>query len=237
MGLDIVELVMEVEDTFEIEVDDDDYAEIRTVGDFHQYILRQLQAQHELQLAHPTRPSVPPFLAIRKSLSSLLPVQRNQLRPRTELDRIIPRDRRRTIWDRFQSLTNIKLPPLILPKALRSVVATMAATIFAVLTLGALYFIGPYGLILAFMTSLGVWYFLYICTRPLAVAFPSNCSTITDVVRFARPPRYPPQRSTPIPTDSDEIWKRLVQIIVDILNVKESEVAPGTRFIEDLRVG
>lgn len=237
MGLDVVELVMEVEDTFQIEIAYDDYADIRTVGDLHQYILRQLQGQYELQLIHPTCPSVPPFLAIRKALRSLLPVQRHQLRPRTELVRIIPRDSRRTIWDRFQSLTNIKLPPLILPKALRAIVATMAATLFAVLTLGALYFIGPYGLIVAFMTSLGIWYFLYISTRPLAVAFPSNCSTITDVVRFARPPRYPPQRSTPISTDSDHIWKRLVQIIVDILNVKESEVTSSTRFIEDLRVG
>ena len=237
MGLDGVELAMEVEDTFEIEIADDDYADIRTVGDFHQYILRQLKAQRDLQLAHPTCPSVPPFLATRKVLGSLLTVQRNQLRPRTQLDQIIPRDRRRTIWNRFQSLTNIKLPPLILPKALRSIVAIMAAITFAALTFGMLYFIGPYGLILAFMTSLGIWYFLYTSTRPLAVAFPSDCRTISDVVRFARPPQYPPQQSTPISTNSDEIWKRLVQIIVDVLGVKESEVSPSTRFIEDLRVG
>ncbi len=237
MGLDMVEVVLDVEETFGIKVADDEYAEIQLVGDFHQLILRHVKSLRELQLAHPGCPSIPPFLALRKSLCSLLPVQRNQLRPRTELEKVIPRDKRRATWHNLQSLTNIILPPLILPNVLRSIIIIIAAAIFAVLTFSVIDFIGPLGFILAFMVSFIAWYFLYLLTRPLAVAFPSNCKTISDVVCFARPPHYPPQKNKPISTDSDEIWKRLVSIIVDTLNVKESEVTPDTHFINDLRVG
>ena len=60
MGIDLVELIWEVEDNFEIVIFDDDYPEIRTVGNLHKKVHRQLQAQRELQLAHPTCASVPP---------------------------------------------------------------------------------------------------------------------------------------------------------------------------------
>ncbi len=39
MGLDVVELVMEVEEEFDIKIPDGDYEFLATVGDFHKYIV------------------------------------------------------------------------------------------------------------------------------------------------------------------------------------------------------
>ena len=42
MGLDIVELVIEVETVFGVQVPDDDAARLRTVGDLYDYVARHL---------------------------------------------------------------------------------------------------------------------------------------------------------------------------------------------------
>ena len=38
-SLDVVELVMSLEDTFDIEVEDDDVEGMRTIGDIQQYVI------------------------------------------------------------------------------------------------------------------------------------------------------------------------------------------------------
>ena len=47
MGLDAVELVMAIEDEFDLHISDDDAAKMITVGDMHDYVVAQLRARGE----------------------------------------------------------------------------------------------------------------------------------------------------------------------------------------------
>src|SRR5205809_427702 len=49
MGLDLVELVMEVEDEFGIQIADDDASHIETVGQLHSYVCRKIGSGHAIQ--------------------------------------------------------------------------------------------------------------------------------------------------------------------------------------------
>ena len=237
MGLDGVELIMEVEDQFEIQINDNAYSELRTVGDLHSQVVQQLELQQALLDANPGCVSVAPFVATRQAIMSLVPVTRSAVRPRSPLAAIIPHATRRDTWSNLQSLTSITLPSLILPPSLRVLVAAIAAIAIIAATIGAIVYMGPAGLILAVMASIILGYLMYAATRPLAVAFPPHCSTIGDVVRRAGPPHYPRKRITPMPVDSDAVWKKVVGIVASVLSVSETEIASDTRFIEDLNAG
>lgn len=47
MGLDTVELLMDVEETFDIEISDKEASEIETVGEFYDVVLTKLEAQNQ----------------------------------------------------------------------------------------------------------------------------------------------------------------------------------------------
>ena len=48
MGLDGVELIMAIEDAFGIEIDDEEAAEIRTLGELHRCVYRKLVSTSDL---------------------------------------------------------------------------------------------------------------------------------------------------------------------------------------------
>lgn len=236
MGLDAVEIIMEAEEEFGIEILDDDYSSLITVGDFHQMIVQKLKTNNELLAAHQPCPSIPAFLETRKAFCSLTNIKRNKHRPFVNLQNFLPVFSRRAIWRTFQSTTKIELPKLVLHEPIRFLV--FAIGIFLTFSISLpLIQLGVAGMTLLAIAALCIWIFLFVVSRPLANAFPENCQTIADVVRHAKPPHYPPLHSTEFSHKSpDEIWQRVVRIIVAALSVDETDVRPETRFIEDLRV-
>src|SRR5947207_2505256 len=115
MGLDIVEIIMEVEDTFEICIPNEDWAQIPTVGSLHEYILQQRCEQRRRFAANPTCPSLSAFIATRKAIVSVTGVERQSVRPTTNLSLLLPRRRRRSQWRKIAEAAHIRLPRLELP--------------------------------------------------------------------------------------------------------------------------
>ncbi len=105
MGLDLVELVMEVEDAFGISISDEDVPTLETVGSLHQYVSKQVGER----LRTPCLTAVA-FYRLRRSLMSVLQVSRNELRPSTDLRQLIPSRGRRAVWRRLQASLGLKLP-------------------------------------------------------------------------------------------------------------------------------
>lgn len=237
MGLDVVELVIEVEGAFEISIADSDYSQIATVGDLHQYILRQLDSQHQSYLAHQNCPSVPAFLAARRAITTLLPVSRKVVRPTTQLAAIIPKQSRRHVWQQLQVVTHIRLPPLVLPSGIRLLAFVATVGMLVATTWACIDLPGVGGVLFAALIFTELWITLFALSRPLASEFPSDFRTVADMVRAAKPPHYPSQRQPSCIADSEIVWKKLVAIIVSELAVSTSEVTPDARFVEDLRLG
>ena len=118
MGLELVELVIEVEETFGIIVSDDTAANIRTVGQLHDYILdrRRQTQQHGCPIGHV-------FRDIRRVLTETTSVPRQAIRPSTELKTILPPQTRRRVWKRLQQEVPGRLRGLRLPFRLGPVLA------------------------------------------------------------------------------------------------------------------
>ncbi len=231
MGLDIVELVLAVEDEFEVHFDDD-WSGIRTVGDLHRVICAQLDSQR--QCKHSVCPSIAPFFATRDALVSLTSSDPRDVRPSSSLSAIIACSERREIWAKFQSLACIRLPALTLPASLAATLKVIVGLILLVTTICGVAMYGASGILLPVCTAIACLTVGYSASRPFAVAFPASCETVADIVRYARPPVYPVQRSRQI-ISTAEVWDKLVSIVSDQLDVPVKEITPDARFIEDLK--
>src|SRR4051812_43436238 len=76
MGLDTVELVMEIEDEFEFAIPDADAEHIKTCGDLHAYVLGRLRP-----FVGAPCPSAAAFYRLRRSILRHVPISRDRVRP------------------------------------------------------------------------------------------------------------------------------------------------------------
>ena len=233
MGLDMVELVMAVEDEFEVALKDEDWFSIRTVADLHNAIRCQINSQ--VVAASLTCPSFAPFFATRDSLIALTGFDRRAIRPGTPLAELVaPADRSGFCRD-VQRMTAIHLPAL--EYSFRGATTIFVASALAAVagTFWATHILMSWQIPTACLTAASCgWGTFRLWHRRAAIHFPADCQTVGDIVRRARPPAYPAARQHLVPPPEDT-WRQLVRIVSHQLDVPEDEVTQQTRFIEDLR--
>ncbi len=236
MGLDLVELVMEVEEQFDVKISDSDYSEISTVGDFHKYICDAKEAMRPKHCL-----SSAAFLRLRRSLMSTLGIARDRVRLQTSLDDLIPRRRRRTSWDRLRKSLGLNLPDLERPEWMRNVLIVWAWSsilVFAVWGISGLLdpihfrswsiLMIPLGILIAILP--------YLATIPCANAVPAECLTVRGISQtlfyrnLTRLAELEGVESEP----TWQIYDKLTMIISEHLGVPLGEILPESRFIEDL---
>lgn len=153
---------------------------------------------------------------------------------------VIPVLNRRQIWEQLQATTKIKLPSLVLFRIPHEIIRVwLNYAILSLIVMGSAWITWEYGLpavVLIWILMSVLLLFIWIATRPMALAFPYGCSTVREVVRFAKPPTYPSQNLSLQQLDEEAVWKKLVTVFVEVLALKESQVVPSARLIEDLRV-
>jgi len=111
MGLDGVELIMEIEKAFEISIPDPEAEKIRTVGDLHNSVWNHLKDQHSNRCN-----SQMLFYKLRIYFTSTYGLERNYFRSDTKLNDILPYENRRELYLDFASNIHLKLPGLTLTK-------------------------------------------------------------------------------------------------------------------------
>lgn len=107
MGLDLVELVLEVEETFSISLDDDEVAQVVTVGQFNDLILRKSSDTNLTGC-----PTANAFYRLRQSLIGVLGIPCKDVRPSTSVVALLPYWQRLHIWKRLEQNLALQLPPL-----------------------------------------------------------------------------------------------------------------------------
>ncbi len=230
MGLDLVELAMEVEETFGVVISDDAAVEIRTVGQLYDYILQYRGRERGC-------PTSGTFYAIRRVIVDAGGVPKRAVRPSTRLTSILPPRLRRRVWKSMhQQGQGWRVRGLRLPYRLGPTSAVLTLICGAVGAILAIPHVGiEAALVLAATgTAMGLLLLIWL-TRPLAVAFPSGVPTVGDLTLAALPPGY--DIAAKAQWDDREIWQKLQAIVVDILGAKPEEVTPSARFIEDLGAG
>lgn len=113
MGLDTVELVMVVEETFDITIPNRDAEKIQTVGDLWRYVADRVLLSDVAPCL-----SAAAFYRVRRALMETFGLAREQVRPGLELDPVVPREVRSEHWKRFGRALGVEPPGLVPTEAL-----------------------------------------------------------------------------------------------------------------------
>lgn len=245
MGLDTVELVMDVEDKFDIVIWDADYPGIVTVGDLHALIMKRLQASIDPRPEPPTCPSMITFLKVRQFFVSAFNVGRSTIRPQTKLDLLLPHNDRDSVWYKLASHADLRLPELR-----RSLIENLAVFVSPLVLCGVLTVIAIAQVETAFAGhAAGCGFMSYLVLLSLLsrriprTLLPGGCEVVGDLVGFSLKWKYANEavtsryRTAGNVIDRDAVWNDLVNLICDQLGVKKADVTREARFIEDLSCG
>ena len=223
MGLDGVELIIAVEDEFQIAIEDAEAEKCVTVQKLVELVYSRLRHTK-------TEPclSQQGFYVVRKALMDILPVKRSMIKPDTKLEDLIENSNRRTVWRKiissFTESANIT-HSLVRPKWLNLLVFFILPILVCV---GNVIF-HWFPLVLSIPAGITTAVFGSFITSPWKQMFPSKFSTVKDLIRFVA------TLETSVWTE-DEVFQKIKHIIVEHSGVKESDVTPETDFVKDLGI-
>lgn len=242
MGLDAVELVMAVEDEFGVRFDDENFPQMRTVGEMERVVVAQLAAQHAVDDFGTCR-CVPTFCRVRRTLMKLFDVPRNSIRVATQLEELVPRANRRNQWARLWQEFG-QVPPELQFSA-RLQFALLAMTLIMAVSLAAVVIFWTMGtpnadiaanVIAASvaLTAVSMCVLLALGKR-FTVRVPEYCTVGDIVIRLTSPTLHNDGASLGR-WSRDDVWRRIQAIISEQLNIPLEEITREASFVDDLRV-
>ncbi len=244
MGLDVVELVLDVEDRFGVVIWNEEYEGIRTVGDLHALLLQRIKATLAPQLKYQHCESMRAFLEVRQLLVAEKLAARQDISPSSRLDELLPVSIRRSTWPKIALQANLGMPSLHFTTPQSLVFEVIPVTTLAALVISSTYSAGFAGAVTSFFAGMTLFAFGSARTLQFKVTIPADCQTIRDIIKFHRGSKTASEAvtlrySNSVSNSVDEaaIWQDLVKLVCDELGVKPDQVRPETRFIEDLTCG
>ncbi|PVD53097.1 hypothetical protein DC498_06965 [Terrimonas sp.] len=111
MGLDSVEILMKVENTFGIKIPDHEAEKIITIGDFHNAVWKHLSGKDSEGCRSQTL-----FYRLRKGFQDYFNVPYSEILLNTSPENIFPEEKRREHYYDFAISTGLALPQLVLTR-------------------------------------------------------------------------------------------------------------------------
>ncbi len=232
MGLDSMEILVKVEDTFGIKIPDRDAEQIITVGDFHNAILQHLSGRYSDKCKTQIL-----FYKLRRSFADEFDISLHNFKLETLPADLFPIDKRRHIYNSFADTINLKLPALTLTEPW----ATLLISFAIVTILGGLVA----SLILINFFDVTKWTFLvpvagFFLTfllsdllNPRRTVIPAK--TIRDFVEHTLALNYA-EFVSEIGTNRREMEKVTNYIIADKAGLEIEEVTPEKKICDDLGI-
>lgn len=231
MGLDTVELVLEVEEEFGIKIPDQDSEAIQTVGDLHRYISHQLGGgEKKLGICF----SAICFYRIRRALRAL--GGPGLIRPGDKTDCLLPDHQRRSFWKKFEQAAGLRLPALVRPVWLDwfmgwgAIFGGVFLSWFIVWTLQMPFLI----YLLVWPSGLLLWGLGKLVTAKLRRIPGRRFLTVRGLTESAVSLNLNELIAAHGAVGDVDIWATLKQIIVEQLGVRPDEVKPEANFVNDL---
>jgi len=233
MSLDTVELVMEIEESFGIRIEDSEAERIQTVGQAYECILSKLQKRAERLgggVHHCATSSA--FYRIRRTMMDTWATARSSIRPATALDSLVPEQDRGLAWARFDSSLDLRLPPLRRPDWLAQSCVGFAilVAVLAALPL-SLFHVG-----IAIVSIPCTVAFLLVTLRTATTRFATELpfATVADLVEAIVPRNFEALNGS---RDPEAVWLALQRIVSEQLGVPLADVTKDASFVYDLGCG
>jgi acyl carrier protein len=234
MGLDAVEMVMEVEDRFGIQIPHNRWSEMRTVGDMCRIVSSLLHTN-----GIPVCRNIPAFCALRRGFQQL-GHDRSLIRPATTLTELLRGRGHITGWSRLSAGARCELPELRRPGELVAVLVAfpfiaLFVTIWASFQLVRVEHF-PYVIVSILLSWPAYAILAEWATRPFACCLPFGCTTVGDLVRECL------SLNDFSPIDDvhhaalETYFHEVRRIVSETLNIPETEIGLQSRFIDDLRM-
>jgi acyl carrier protein len=243
----MVEIVLDVEETFGISLPDERMAEIRTVGELRDCIVEVLE--HENTEGDGLTCVI--FERLQEALQTVATRRASQepITPETALSTLFPPIGRRSAWKQLTASLDLPLPPLKRPHWISTIFLLMAVVLgwitsilmlqvlFPVKTAASGWLIGGLGGLLGFAAIFLWWLVGRGLTWPLAVFWPKDVRTVGGLSHYLLQKRYGEVVKKEQRFNREEVWCILQSIIAATLGVNRCDVTPEARFFEDLGAG
>jgi acyl carrier protein len=229
MGLDGVEIVMAVEETFDIRIEDAEAAKILTP--------RQLIELVQSKVAMTTASvclTQRAFNLLRKTLLRHGGWKRFEITPARRLSELINRNQRRSLLANVCKDLTIKKPPELVRANWLNITLLAGALLTGMLAAIATRQI---------FSSVAIWIFILVAmftagaalrlTKPLCKEFPANLQTVGDLARWAMTHKADLATATVPAWTHDQIVARVREIVVDVLGCKP-DFSEDANFVKDL---
>ena len=229
MGLEAVELIMEVEDHFGIAIPINKVEHIHTVGDLIVLIHSRIEAAHLSSC-----PTLLSFLQLRTFVREIAKDDNLRIRTSTRVIDILGRAQRRQLWTKLDALLGSKHVRLQRTPALRVLLAcvTFSAIGIAIATAAAVNLSTlPVTLTISAMVTL----LLLFATEPFRTYPPEPLFTFGAITRRIATVNAATRQQHLRSVDS--ILEELRPLVVNTLGVAASKVVPHAKFVEDLGMG
>jgi len=224
MGLDAVELVIEVEEAFDVQISDAEAERICTVGQLYDWLIAakagELSARGKCL-------SATAFYQLRRGVCARLVRDRRSIRPHTNLESAVPRAERRQFWRDLEQDTRLTLPALTRPLWL---VGLACAVCFAAAGSAGL-FAGPIGFVVAFAPAAIV---VEAVTRPWKIEFPPAFRNFRELSAHVLARNHTVLCQGHDGWSPSDVWDVLTSIIVEQLGVRPEQVTKDASFVSDL---
>lgn len=224
MGLDTVELLLEVEECFGVTITDESAAQLATPRMLASHVAQLLAARlpDDKSASPGACLSQRAFYQLRRILIAETGLSRNALRPETPLLSVFPEPRRAT-WRRLRrSLAARDLPRLTVSTRISTLVQIVAVSLSV---LFAAYLTLPPMALLA--AAFAGWFLsLAICDR-LGTHLPSRLKTLGDLVPY-------------IPVEPPTVWRegeilqQVCLLTARISGLSLEQIDPDAHFVHDL---
>ncbi len=224
MGLDGVELVMELEEEFGITIPDDEATGLDRVGKVVDWIYGRIRHRRPDGCV-----SARTFYHFRRAMMHLAGAARRDVRPDADLDILVPVHVRRDAWRGLQA-AGLGLPALRRPKGLCAALAlfVLSFTGLTAITVGVA-FGGASAAFAALLCCAAAAHLADRLSRPWATSIPDTCATVGDAVLCSV--RAPSEHLS-----RGETSYKVRQIVAEQLGVPFSSVTEEADFVRDLHL-
>lgn len=230
MGLDGIELIIEVENTFGIEIKDKEAETIATVGDFYEVVWNKIKDKESNKCA-----SALIFYRFRKLIVDNCKISKADFLLDKNLNDLIPENGRKETWKDLQSKFEFKLPNLKLPSFLQLVLAILVfllifcSLIFSIFAVTIFNFSGQ--IFLLPVIGIAIMLIIDIVFKPFKTRISKH--TIRDFIEEVLTINYK-EIQLKFGSNRTEMEKVMNNLICDKLGVKIEELNPKAHFVNDL---
>ncbi|MBB3207172.1 acyl carrier protein [Rhodopirellula rubra] len=222
MGLDAVEILMDVEDHFGITIRSTESERVRTVGDLVAVIQKRIDATRSAVC-----PSLASFFNLRRRVREIAADDGLRIRTRTRVVDVLNPSQRRQLWSWLGDLQDASPRALRRPPWLRKLLVVAVLLLF----LFAMWSAFTVNTDILPLAAMGSW-FLHSATVGFRQVPPDGLSTFGALARYATQTEFATKHLNL--NTAEDVLAELRPVLVDALGVDASEIVLTARFIEDL---